>query len=158
MPTTPVYSLPYPAATDPADVPIDLGELATAAEAALQGGLFAEAPTQVAVATTTYIDVGPSVTVPEAGDYLISFGGHGHISTGGDIVYLAPKLGAAATADTDAASLSGTGATWGFIAPMSRTIKRTLAAGAVVKIQGKSYTGSSQGSVSARWLSVRRVA
>src|SRR4029453_11072123 len=33
MPTTPVLQLPYPAETDPADVPADLGELAVAIEA-----------------------------------------------------------------------------------------------------------------------------
>jgi len=35
MPTTPVYALRYPAATDPADVPTDMGELATDVESAL---------------------------------------------------------------------------------------------------------------------------
>jgi hypothetical protein len=35
MPTTPVYALRYPAATDPADVPTDMGELATDVETAL---------------------------------------------------------------------------------------------------------------------------
>lgn len=37
MPTTPTYALRYPAATDPADVPTDMGELATDVEAALNG-------------------------------------------------------------------------------------------------------------------------
>jgi hypothetical protein len=32
MPTTPILQLPYPAATDPADVPTDMGELATRIE------------------------------------------------------------------------------------------------------------------------------
>ena len=35
MPTTPIYALRYPAATDPADVPLDLQELALDAEAKL---------------------------------------------------------------------------------------------------------------------------
>lgn len=35
MPTTPVYALPYPAATDPADVPADVQALATRLEAVL---------------------------------------------------------------------------------------------------------------------------
>ncbi len=37
MPTTPNYLLPYPLATDPADVPLDMRELAEATEAALNG-------------------------------------------------------------------------------------------------------------------------
>ena len=37
MPTTPTWGLPYPAATDPADVPADMGELALAVEADLTG-------------------------------------------------------------------------------------------------------------------------
>ena len=38
MPTTPIYALPYPLATDPADVPLDMQELAGAVEAALVTG------------------------------------------------------------------------------------------------------------------------
>ena len=37
MPATPNYALPYPLPTDPADVPVDMQELAVAAEAALNG-------------------------------------------------------------------------------------------------------------------------
>jgi hypothetical protein len=33
MPTTPIYALPYPAASDPADVPLDMQELAERVEA-----------------------------------------------------------------------------------------------------------------------------
>lgn len=35
MPTTPVYALPYPAAADPADVPLDMQELADRLEVVL---------------------------------------------------------------------------------------------------------------------------
>jgi hypothetical protein len=35
MPTTPIYAIPYPAATDPADVPLDMQELAERVEAVL---------------------------------------------------------------------------------------------------------------------------
>jgi hypothetical protein len=35
MPTTPIYALPYPAATDPADVPADMQRLANRLEAVL---------------------------------------------------------------------------------------------------------------------------
>jgi len=37
MPNTPTYLLPYPLATDPANVPLDMQELAEASEAALNG-------------------------------------------------------------------------------------------------------------------------
>jgi hypothetical protein len=38
VPTTPIYALPYPAAADPADVPLDMQELAERVEAALPAG------------------------------------------------------------------------------------------------------------------------
>lgn len=39
MPTTPLWKLPYPDRTDPADVPTDMGELCTRLEAILVGGI-----------------------------------------------------------------------------------------------------------------------
>lgn len=41
MPATPVYQLPYPAAADPADVPLDMQELADAIEAKIGPGTAA---------------------------------------------------------------------------------------------------------------------
>lgn len=38
MPATPIYALPYPAATDPADVPADMGALANRVEAVIVPG------------------------------------------------------------------------------------------------------------------------
>jgi hypothetical protein len=44
MPTTPIYALPYPAATDPADVPLDMQELAERIALVLGGALSATPP------------------------------------------------------------------------------------------------------------------
>ena len=44
MPTTPVYALPYPAASDPADVPVDMQELAERIALVLGGALSATPP------------------------------------------------------------------------------------------------------------------
>jgi hypothetical protein len=44
MPTTPIYALPYPAAADPADVPLDMQELADQVAKVLGGALSATPP------------------------------------------------------------------------------------------------------------------
>ena len=70
MPATPVFALPYPAATDPADVPTDMGELATAVETAL--GLmqrraelaYSEFTAPVAVTVVAESAAIPVVTTP----------------------------------------------------------------------------------------------
>jgi hypothetical protein len=80
MPTTPIYALPYPAATDPADVPLDMQELAEAVEARQAGKELAYVePTPgaisipiVAQASAVTIVAAPSVTY-EAKPILIEF-------------------------------------------------------------------------------------
>jgi hypothetical protein len=53
MGSTPIYALPYPEATDPADVPLDMRELAERIEAVLGGFGAWQAYTPVWTATTT---------------------------------------------------------------------------------------------------------
>ena len=104
--------------------------------------LSAEVVTQESSTSTTYVDlttVGPSVTVPRAGDFLLDFGA-GVITGTATTVYLAPKLGSAATADADAATFAPQGGTEGVA--ISQKIKRTLAASDVVKLQGKGSSGT----------------
>ena len=51
MPTTPTYALPYPAASDPADVPTDMNELATALDGLIIAKTIADAKGDLLVAT-----------------------------------------------------------------------------------------------------------
>ena len=53
MPTTPIYALPYPAAADPADVPLDMQELAERTEAVLNPLAYVENAANVTVTATT---------------------------------------------------------------------------------------------------------
>lgn len=98
--------------------------------------LTSEILTSETTGSTTYIDlatVGPSVTLPLAGDYLIEFTAEIRSATGGSSV--APKLGAAATSDNDSAFHAVTGSA---LIRVSRAIRRDgLAAAAVIKLQYK---------------------
>jgi hypothetical protein len=70
MPTTPVYALRYPAATDPADVPLDIHNLATDVETALASlasgheFAYAEITASVSVTATTEATAQTIVTAP----------------------------------------------------------------------------------------------
>lgn len=96
--------------------------------------LMADIPTQETTSSTAFTDlttVGPSITVPLAGDYEIVFGSGINASTNG---FAAPKIGAAAVSTNDdivqsvsAGTASGNG---------SRPLRRNVpAAATVVKVQ-----------------------
>ena len=106
MAATPVYALPYPVSTDPADVPADVKRLADRIEAAIgPGSATGQVPVwdqtsktwvanssfkaPVANALSGYVaaaqqtaatypadlgTVGPSVTIPQAGNWFFLFG------------------------------------------------------------------------------------
>lgn len=105
--------------------------------------LFSEITTDESTASTTYVDlttVGPSVTLPLAGDYLIAFGGQVYNATINNGVYITPKLGAATAADVD--GITNVSATANAILPVWRSIRRTgLAASAVIKVQTRATVG-----------------
>jgi hypothetical protein len=208
MATTPIYALRYPEQTDPADVPVDMGELALDVEAALgfakaryrgamlpaafaaltgiQDGdivdLIADATLGViwrfryraasasankweflgGPALAAYVDtaetranaaygdlatVGPQVTVPRAGDYLIEHGFNAFPNAASaENAWATAKLGAAAAADTEGAY------TWSNAANMAatagRALLRALATGDVVKQQYRTVAGTT---VNFRW-------
>jgi len=78
--------------------------------------------------------VGPSITVPRAGLYAISWSCEGNAAAAGNGWRAAVKLGAAATSLNEGCGLSGTGtATW--FAACRTNMQRTLAASDVVKLQ-----------------------
>ena len=66
MPTTPIYALPYPAAADPADVPLDMRELAEQIEAVFPGKelAYAQITTAVTVSATTEATANVVITAP----------------------------------------------------------------------------------------------
>jgi hypothetical protein len=118
------------------------------------GGIQVEAEVATSESTAgAFADlatVGPSVTVPRAGVYRISFGSH--IALGGTATFgiAAVKLGAAATSDTNRVYSGDTVANTE--QDLSRTLVATLAASDVLKLQYRS-TGSGA-SFANRWISV----
>lgn len=69
MPATPIYALPYPAAADPADIPVDIQELAERVELVFPSKELAYAqitanasPAATTEATATAIVTAPAVT------------------------------------------------------------------------------------------------
>jgi hypothetical protein len=63
MPTTPVLALPYPGLGDPADVPTDMGELATALDGLIHRVTYSTTPPGTPVSGDEWILV-PSTTNP----------------------------------------------------------------------------------------------
>lgn len=102
--------------------------------------LYSEVATDESTASTTYVDlatVGPSVTLPLAGDYVISFGGQVYNTTASIGIYVSAKLGAAAA--TDANGVTNVSPTASAILPVWRSFRRTgFAASDVIKLQVRS--------------------
>ena len=108
-----------------------------------------------ATASATYVDlttVGPSITVPNAGVYLVSLGATGY-TTAGDI-WMSYAIGATPAADADAI-------VWSEVASLrtnnARTQRKTLAAGAALVAKYK-QSGTGTITVSKRWMHVLPVA
>jgi len=101
-------------------------------EGVVTSNLYADMPTP-----------GPSVTVPRAGEYDIEFSAEIVKQTATGYAYYTPKLGAAATNDNDAAKIYDLA---GNNKRVARKIRRTLAAGDLVKMQ---YKGSDANQVAA---------
>jgi hypothetical protein len=106
-----------------------------------------ETSTDAATSTTaTYSDPATvvSFTVPRAGVYLIEFGAtFANLDTSANFrAYIAPKIGAAATADADAAvatavaSISNPGGVFS----VARALRKTCAASDLIKLQGRGGT------------------
>lgn len=116
-----------------------------------------EVATDETTASTTYVDlatVGPSITVPRAGDYEVEWGASVWNATGGVAEYVAVKRGAAATADADAATVSPAQAAPG-TSIARKKVFTGLAASDVLKLQCKVNGGT--GHFIFRWISVRPV-
>lgn len=119
--------------------------------------MFSKIDTSETVVTpTAYTDaptVGPSVTVPRAGDYEVWIGADFASTQGNTDGFVGVKRGAAATADVDAMS-DHTGS--GIHATHSRMLIITgLAASDVLKMQYK--TGSLNLVCKNRWMAVRPI-
>lgn len=103
--------------------------------------LTAEVLTSETTTSTTYVDlatVGPSVTVPLAGDYLITVAFEATNAVAGNAT-AAVKLGAAATSDDEGGNV-GFGA--GFQTASRQFRRNGLAATAVLKVQYKQPAGN----------------
>lgn len=103
--------------------------------------LFHEILTDESTSSTLYSDlttVGPTLTLPRAGDYLVHFGGNLYNATAGNATIMAIKRGAAATSDNDSIILQ-IPTTAALAGNPSRAIVITgMSAGDVVKCQYKS--------------------
>lgn len=124
--------------------------------------LSSDVATQEATASGVYVDlatVGPSVTLPRAGDYDLLFGASMTDSANAARVALASvKLGAAATADSDSTVFAhgAQGAGVSAVASVNRGLRVTgMAASDVVKLQYR-IAGGSVG-FEKRWLKVTPV-
>jgi hypothetical protein len=207
--TTPIYGLPYPAASDPADVPADILALVTRLEVVLPGryrgaltpaafgaltgvadgdlvDLIVDAAAGVVwrlryraasasankwefvggPALAAYVDtsesrgnaaygdlatVGPQVTAPRAGDYLIEHGVNSFPNAAtAENAWASAKLGAAATNDAEGAYNWSNAAN--MAATTSRALLRALATGDVVKQQYRTVAGTT---VNFRWRWLR---
>lgn len=120
---------------------------------------YAEIATAENTASATYVDLttpGPSIVVPRAGDYLLKYGCDARKpAVASQSACMAPKLGAAATADAERVFLLTTGAGQD-MAGIARAIRRTLAAGDTIKAQYRADGGGASTFVS-RWLEVTPV-
>jgi hypothetical protein len=125
------------------------------------GGSYvsSEVATLQGTASAAYADlatVGPTITVPRAGEYEISFGAKCIGTTFAWRNHVAPKLGAAAAADADELVFGGPAAAVAGDASVTRAIRRTLAANDVVKLQYRQDGGNSL-NFSNRWMQIRPV-
>lgn len=125
--------------------------------------LFSAVETDESTTSATYVDlttVGPSVTIPLAGDYEITCGCYAwRSSTGAAQSYASLKVGATATSDNDKVTWSATPAQ-AVANQISEAgtrvfVKTGLAAGTVLKLQYRSSAGTAQ--FLNRWISVRPV-
>lgn len=121
------------------------------------GGSFlaVEVLTDEAVTNAAYSDfptVGPSVTVPRAGDYEVEWGGSDAVAVAGAQGYIGVKRGAAGTTNNDAVGASDTGNRTGV---SRRRVFAGLAASDTLKLQVTVNSG--QINVSLRHLAVRPV-
>jgi hypothetical protein len=130
--------------------------LAGAAKWVFVGGAEADSlGTSASTASTGYTTLAgaPSITVPAAGSYDISFGFQGYNATTGDDCYMAPKLGAAAASDNDAVHNEHTS---GNLSTSARTVRKTgIAAAAAIVLQARVNAGT--GNFNIPWLRVKPV-
>ena len=103
-----------------------------------------------------FATVGPSVTVPLAGDYLLDYSGC--IWPPVSLQTLcSPRIGATAALDADAIAVHAGDAT-GSSANVATQIRKTaVAASAVIKLQGRTTGAAGAGGVDTRRLSVRPI-
>ncbi len=102
--------------------------------------MYSTVATDESSASTTYVDlatVGPSVTVPRAGDYMVRWGATCYNNANNANPYTAVKRGAAATSDSDAATFaySSTSVTTPGVSIAREVLMTGLSASDVLKLQ-----------------------
>lgn len=120
--------------------------------------LFDEIAANETTANTSYTalgTVGPSITIPTSGDWLIAIGALTANNTAGTEAWMSYAIDATAASDNDAAKFSNIGTANKSIG-VTRTRKKTLTAGAV--LVAKYRVGGGTGAWEGRWMRADRIA
>lgn len=119
--------------------------------------------TSMTTTSTSYTDlstVGPTITVPLAGDYRIEWWSQGQNNTGASVNYMGIKVGSATTADTDAVRGQPAANNYDHLAPVGSRDFNVPAAGTVVKAQYRANAGTltvnNAGTINP-WMTVRPI-
>lgn len=121
---------------------------------------FSQVDTNQSTTSSTYADlgtVGPDLTVPIAGLYVVEIGFAENSSTSGNNLYMSYSVAGAAVNDLDGIVIRTTGGSNGDIGRgNSRANRRTLAAGATLVSKYKVFSGDGQ--FGNRWMRLTPVA
>jgi hypothetical protein len=124
---------------------------------ALGGGTdLASVDTFQTTASTSYTNlatVGPSLTIPEDGDYIVTVGAYQRVNGAGLSSLISYSVGGAAASDSDAAQMDTTLASNGASVVASR--KKTLTAGTVLLAKYRASGGTAL--FGNRWIKYERV-
>lgn len=121
--------------------------------------LYAEVDTIETTGSAAFMDiatVGPSITVPRAGEYCLAYGAAMFYSSGGPgLAHMnaAPRMGSIAPSDIDSLRSKASQAETK-LDSLSRTRIKTAAAGDVVKLQYRTDGAGVTANFGYRWLSI----
>ena len=119
--------------------------------------LFSEVTTAEATNSATYANlttVGPSVTVPRAGDYLIEVGSEIALSAGAQTAWVSFDIAGAGAVDADGFRASGTSS---LVAQGSRMRKKTSVAVFSTVIAKYKSDGTNNATYGRRWMRVKPI-
>lgn len=125
------------------------------------GSLYAEVVTTQAVDSAVYIDlatVGPSITIPLAGDYEIAIGSGMSLVANGTL-FASYAIGATAAVDADSCEMGQVAhaATEGYLANITRVRRKTITAANTALVMKYRESVAGTGSWFERWIQARPI-